>query len=85
MLELLKLIFSDIWVWTGFVILVCVIFCGIAEIVKACKRSRRVTAYRIGGQWHIQIENASREDTITAMYAPETLTGNEGSKGNENA
>lgn len=79
MLELLKLIFSNIWVWAGFAVLVYMIFCGIAEIVKACKRSRRVTAYRIGGQWHVQIENAGREDVITAMYAPGTLTGNEGS------
>lgn len=85
MLELVKFILSGFWVWLGFVVLVCTVSGGIVEIIKACKRNRKVTAYRIGTRWHVTVENASKEDTITAMYAPGALTDGEGSGDNEEA
>lgn len=44
------------------------------ELVKACKRNRKVTAYRIGDRWHVEVENATKDEAksimITAAYAP---------------
>ncbi len=78
MLELVKFIFSGFWTWLGFIILAYAVFNGILEIIKACKRNRRVTVDHTGEQWHITAENASRKDIITAMYAPGKLTNEEG-------
>jgi len=71
-MEFLFFIFSGFWVWLGFMILLVMIgsvAAVVAVLVKACKRNRKVTAYRIGERWHIQVENASKEDTVTAMHA----------------
>ncbi len=50
MLELLKFIFSSFWTWTGFVILTCAVFDGIAEIIRAFRRGGKSTTYRTGEQ-----------------------------------
>ena len=63
-MEFLRFIFSSFWVWLGFFILLSMIGGGVIELMKACKRNRKVTGYRIGQRWHVQIENAS------AAYAP---------------
>ena len=74
-MEFWRFIFSSFWVWLGFVILVSMVGGGIIELVKTCKRNRKATAYRIGQRWHVEIENASKEDvqqiTISAAYAPD--------------
>ncbi len=85
MLELVKFILSVFWAWLGFTVLAYTVFAGIVAIINACKRNRKVTAYRIGNRWHIQVENASKEDVMTAIYAPGNLTDGEGSGNNEEA
>ena len=70
---LLEFIFSSFWVWLGFTILVSMIGGGMIELVKACKRNRKVTAYRIGDRWHVTVENATKDEAqnavISAAYA----------------
>ncbi len=84
-MEFLRFIFSSFWVWLGFVILLSLIGGGMLELVKACKRNRRATAYRIGQRWHVEVENASKEDvqqiTISAAYAPDGEDTGEDSNG----
>ena len=38
MIELMKFIFSDFWIWLGFVILTAGVLNGIAEIIEAIKK-----------------------------------------------
>lgn len=74
-MEFLRFIFSSFWVWLGFIILLSMVGGGVIELVKACKRGRKVTGCRVGQRWHVEIENATAEDarsiTIAAAYAPE--------------
>lgn len=77
-MEFLRFIFSSFWVWLGFVILAATVGGGLAELIKACKRNRKVTRYRIGQRWHVEIENASAADVqqaiVSADYAPGSET-----------
>ena len=41
-MEFLRFIFSSFWVWAGFLVLVAVVLNGAAELVKACKQSRKI-------------------------------------------
>lgn len=74
-MELIRFIFSGFWVWLGFVILVSLVGGGVIELVRACKRGREVTAYRLGERWHVTVKNASAADVqnmvISAAYAPD--------------
>jgi len=69
------------FLWLGFIILLSMIGSGVIELVKTCKRNRKVTAYRIGNRWHVQIENASKGEAqhaiISAAYAPRDDAGEE--------
>ena len=38
MLEILKYIFSDFFIWLGFVIILIVFFIGVSDIINALKR-----------------------------------------------
>ena len=73
-MEFWRFIFSSFWVWLGFAILLSMVGGGIIELVKACKRKRKVTGYRIDGRWHIEIEDASAADVqqaiVSAAYEP---------------
>ena len=73
-MEILRFIFSSFWVWLGFIILAVILGGGLVELVKACKRNRKVTAYQIGERWHVEIENATEKDAhhvmISAAYGP---------------
>lgn len=73
-MEFLRFIFSSFWVWLGFLILVSMIGGGVIELVKACKRNRKVTVVRMGASIHTTIENATKDEAqnavITAAYAP---------------
>ena len=80
-MEFLRFIFSSFWVWAGFLVLVAVVLNGAAELVKACKRNRKITAYRIGERYHVTVENATRKDAAEAVR----LQGGEGKEGAENA
>ena len=72
-MEFLRFIFSSFWVWLGFVILLSMIGGGVIELVKVCRRNRKVTGYRIDERWHIEIEDASAADVqqaiVSAAYA----------------
>lgn len=73
-MEFVRFIFSSFWVWMGFIILVSMIGGGVIELVKTCKRNRKITSYRIDKRWHIMVEDASAADVqqtiISAAYAP---------------
>ena len=81
-MEFLRFIFSSFWVWLGFFILVSMIGGGVIELVRACKRNRKVTAYQIGGQWHVTIENATKKEAQNAVISAAYATRGEG-QGNE--
>jgi hypothetical protein len=68
-MELIGFIFSSFWVWLGFVILLSMFGGGVIELVKVCKRNRKVTAYQIGSRWHVEIENASGDDVRGVMVS----------------
>ena len=66
-IEFLRFIFSSFWVWAGFLALVAVALSGAAELVKACKQSRKVAVYKVGDVRRVEIENATRRDAAEAM------------------
>lgn len=66
-MEFLRFIFSSFWVWAGFIALVAVILNGAVELVKACKQSRKVAVYTMGGVRRVEIENATRKDAAEAV------------------
>lgn len=68
-MEFWRFIFSSFWVWLGFVILVSLIGGGVVELVKACKRSRKVTVVRMGASIHTTIENATKEEAQNAVLS----------------
>ena len=74
-MEFLRFIFSSFWVWLGFVILVSMVGGGVIELVKACRRNRKVTVVRMGRSIHTTIENATKDEAqnavISAAYAPD--------------
>lgn len=80
-MEFWRFIFSSFWVWLGFIILVGAVGGVLVELVKACKRKRKITGYRIDERWHIEIEDASAEDAqnafIAVTCAPDGETGQE--------
>lgn len=75
-MEFLKFIFSSFWTWLGFLILLSAAagavkyaLEGLGELVKACKRNRKVEACRVGEHWSVSVENASKEDAMNALLA----------------
>ena len=68
-MEFLRFIFSSFWVWMGFIILIAAVFGGVQETVKACKRNRKVSGYRVGQRWKLDVENASADDAHNAFIA----------------
>lgn len=68
-MEFLRFIFSSFWVWMGFIILIAAVFGGVQETVKACKRNRKVSGYRVGQRWKLDVENASADDVQHAFVA----------------
>lgn len=89
-MEFLRFIFSSFWVWLGFMLLVSMVGGGVIELVKVCKRGRRISGYRVGQRWKLDVENASAADVqhafISVEYAPEegTLEDVNGKEGPEN-
>ena len=89
-MEFLRFIFSSFWVWLGFMLLVSMVGGGVIELVKVCKRCRRISGYRVGQRWKLDVENASAADVqhafISVEYAPEegTLEDVNGKEGPEN-
>lgn len=69
-MELIHFILSDFSIWSRTVALVYLILFGMADLVKACKRNRKVSITHIGKEWHITVENASAKDIDVAVHAP---------------
>lgn len=61
-MEFLRFILSSFWSWVGFIVLVHAIGDVLVGVVNACKRNRKIEAYRIGERYHATIENASARD-----------------------
>ena len=74
-MEFLRFIFSSFWVWLGFMLLVSMVGGGVIELVKACKRGRKVTVVKMGASVHTTIENATKDEAqnavLSAAYAPD--------------
>ena len=74
-MEFWRFIFSSFWVWLGFIILVSIVGGGVVELVKACKRNRKVSISRVGKQLRVDVENASEDDAhiafINVRYEPD--------------
>lgn len=79
-MEFLRFIFSSFWVWLGFMCMVVAFFggtqelvkvgaAGMAELVKICKRNRKVSGYRVGERWRLEIEDASSADAQNAFIS----------------
>ena len=76
-MEFLRFIFSSFWVWLGFIIMLSMIGGGMIELVKACKRNRKVSGYRVGQRWKLDVEKASAEDAQNAFIAVTCAPGEE--------
>ena len=74
-MEFLRFVFSSFWVWLGFIILVSVAGSGVIELVRACRRDRKVTVVRMGTQVQMTVENATKEGVqntaVSAAAVPE--------------
>lgn len=66
-MEAIRFIFSDFWVWLGVAVLVGLILQKIIELVKACKQGRKVSTYKVGDVYRVEIENATSRDAEKAM------------------
>lgn len=78
-MEFLKFILSSFWVWLGFIILVSMTGGGVIELMKACKRSWKVTGYRVGQNWRVEIEDATAADVqktiVSAAHETQEIDG----------
>lgn len=74
-MEFLRFVFSGFWVWLGFMCLIAMSGGVVIGAVKACKRDRKVSGYRVGQRWKLDVENASAADVqsafISVTHAPE--------------
>lgn len=66
-MELIKFILSSFWVWLGAVVLVGLVLQQMVEFAKACKRGRKVSTYKVGDVYRVEIENATSRDAERAM------------------
>lgn len=62
-MELVKFIFSDIWIWLGCFAMLVFTLSGITSIIKAVKPNKKISVFpdKDGGQSAV-IENATLED-----------------------
>ena len=65
-MEIIRFVLSDFWVWLGAVILILAIGQA-AEIIKAVHPARKISAYKIGDRWRMEIDGARRGDIAAAI------------------
>ena len=65
-MEIIRFVLSDFWVWLGAVILILAIGQAAVEIIKAVHPAR-ISAYKIGDRWRMEIDGARRGDIAAAI------------------
>ncbi len=66
-MEIIRFVLSNFWVWLGAVILILAIGQEAVEIIKAVHPSRKISAYKIGDRWRMEIDGARRGDIAAAI------------------
>lgn len=66
-MEIIRFVLSNFWVWLGAVILILSIGQAAVEVIKAVHPSRKISAYKIGDRWHMEIDGARRGDIAAAI------------------
>lgn len=66
-MEIIRFVLSNFWVWLGAVILILAIGQAAVEVIKAVRPSRKISAYKIGDRWRMEIDGARRGDTAAAI------------------
>ncbi len=61
-MEIVKFILSGFWTWAGAVALTLIIAAAIIAVIKVNRQTWKITAYRIGSRWHVQIKGVSLGD-----------------------
>lgn len=71
-MEFLKFIFSSLWIWLGFLILVCCVLKYAVDLVNALRAKRKVHTFKTSdGSWQVLVENATHNDVEAAMVRQE--------------
>lgn len=66
-MEIIRFVLSNFWVWLGAVILILAIGQATVEVIKAVHPSRKISAYKIGDRWRMEIDGARRGDIAAAI------------------
>ena len=66
-MEIIRFVLSNFWVWLGAVILIIAIGQAAVEVIKAVRPSRKISAYKIGDRWRMEIDGARRGDIVAAI------------------
>lgn len=69
-MEIIRFVLSNFWVWLGAVILILAIGQEAVEIIKAVHPSRKISAYKIGDRWRMEIDGARRGDIQSKYLSP---------------
>lgn len=69
--EIIKFIFSNFWIWLGFVVLACCVLKYMVDLVNAIRAKRKVRVYKADDRWQVLVENASCEDVEAALIRQE--------------
>lgn len=80
-MEIIKFVLSNFWVWLGAVILILTIGQAAAEVIKAVRPPRKISTYKIGERWRMEIDGARRGDiaaTIRGIREDENSKGGTG-------
>lgn len=68
----MKFIFSSLWIWLGFLILVCCVLKYAVDLVNALRAKRKVHTFKTSdGSWQVLVENATHNDVEAAMVRQE--------------
>lgn len=59
-MEIIRFVLSNFWVWLGAVILILAIGQAAVEVIKAVRPSRKISAYKIGDRWRMEIDGECR-------------------------
>lgn len=66
-MEIIRFVLSNFWVWLGAVILILAIGQAAVEVIKAVRPSRKISAYKIGDRWRMEIDGARSGDIAAAI------------------